>query len=131
MASIQTLAVAAQLKRLLYEHIRKLEDVTITRRFEENCGYRGKKLFVDFTTDAMIRIVMFWSFKAITSLRHVSETKHVSADGYLNLLKAAWLLQKIRSTPKIVPGFAEIKATKALVSTVHIPSRLPAHPNRK
>ncbi|KAF8243102.1 hypothetical protein K440DRAFT_590012 [Wilcoxina mikolae CBS 423.85] len=117
LASIETIAVEDYLERLLCDQIEGLvEDPTI-RRFDALCKQGGKYLFTDFRTDTVVRIVMFWSFKAITNLRLVSETKHVSPVGYLNLLKAAWLFQKIRCTPGIKPKFDETKAVVALVST--------------
>lgn len=118
MASIETIAVEDHLERLLCDQIEGLEEDPTIRRFDVLSKQGGKYLFTDFRTDVVVRIVMFWSFKAITNLRLVAETKHVSPIGYLNLLKAAWLFQKIRSSPRINPSFDETKAVVALVSTV-------------
>ena len=83
----------------------------------------GRSLFASLPADSILRIVMFWTFKAITSLAPVPETNRVSPIGYLNLLKASWLFRKIRSTPAtkttiISPKYDETKAVVALVSTV-------------
>lgn len=89
------------------------------RRFSELSTLHGKYLFADFPADSVLRIVMFWTFKAITNLSLAPETNQISPVGYLNLLKAAWLFQKIRSTPATrSPKHDETKAVIALVSTV-------------
>ncbi|CCX33576.1 Similar to hypothetical protein [Tuber melanosporum Mel28]; acc. no. XP_002842042 [Pyronema omphalodes CBS 100304] len=113
----QATSAIAHLQRLLYEQLDGLDNDPIIRRFEELSIYRGKHLFADYRADAVIRIVMYWSFKAITNLRFFPETKNISPKGYLNLLKAAWLFHRIRITPTVVPRCDETKAVLALVST--------------
>ncbi|KAI5818367.1 hypothetical protein BZA77DRAFT_306786 [Pyronema omphalodes] len=115
--STQAMSAITHLQRLLYEQLDGLDNDPIIRRFEELSIYHGKNLFVDYPADAVTRIVMYWSFKAITNLHSFPETKNISPKAYLNLLKAAWLFHRIRITPTVVPRCDETKAVLALVST--------------
>lgn len=118
MASIQAVAVAEHLPRVLSEQLQGFERDVIARKLESNCAYGETHLFEDFPADTIIRIIMFWAFKAISRLNYVMEAKQLCPIGYLNLLKAAWLLQRMQSTPSISPRFNETRAAVALVSTV-------------
>jgi len=125
LASIQPIAVAAHLKRLLYEQVDGFEEDPIIRRFDEMCTHGGRYLFADFRTESIVRIVMFWAFRAINGLSWLGEANVVSLDGYLSLLKAAWLLQKLRLVQTVTPIYVETKAVVALVSAVSVCFGLP------
>jgi uncharacterized membrane protein len=112
------MAVDSQLRRLLSKQLDGHDESPLIRSFDELCIYGNKNLFTDFEVDVVIRIVMFWTFRAILLLGDVTETKQISPEGYLDLLKAAWLLQELRDSPRITPAFVETRAVVALVSTV-------------
>jgi hypothetical protein len=110
--------VASQLRRMLSEQLDGHDESPLIQSFDELCIHGDKKLFTDFEVNFVIRIVMFWTFRALLLLGHVTETKQISPRGHLDLLKAAWLLQKLRDSPRITPSFDETRAVVALVSTV-------------
>lgn len=115
--SIETMDVTGQLRRMLSEQADEKEKTPIVGRFEKLCIYDEKNLFTDFPVAIAIRVAMFWTFEAISKLGHVAETKHVSPSGYLDLLKAAWLLQELRESQSLGLSSDEARAVVALVST--------------
>jgi hypothetical protein len=118
LASIQTVAVAADLKRLLYDQLENTDESPIIRRFENMAWFGDKYLFRDFDTEIVIKIVMFWTYLAIIDLSQVEDSRQVSTNAYLSILKASWLMQNMRDCQHLSLEFDETKAVVALVSTV-------------
>jgi len=117
-AAVQAMAVSENLRRAVFEQLRGFEQDVVTRRLENNCIHGRAHLFEDFPAYAIVRIIMFWAFKAISRLSHVLEAKQFCSIGYLNLLKSAWLLLKMQDMPSASPIISETRAVVALVSTV-------------
>jgi hypothetical protein len=120
LTSAQTTSIAVHLKRLLQGQLSASENQDwIICRFKQYCDLEGGSLLATHAMETVIRTSMFWTFKAVLALEHVSETKRVTAEGYVNMLKAAWMLQNLRNSPWLNTLAEEVQALIERVSTVY------------
>lgn len=89
-----TTVVTSQVEHLLHIYLNKLERTdTIVTRFRESLGDTENLPPSSYIQPkSIIRATMFWCFKAIGEAAVLARVKYMSAEAYVNVLKATWLL---------------------------------------